>query len=541
MRIQTRISLLIGSVLTCSVAFGWYVYNTIGTVKVGGPYYQRIVQGKDIVADILPPPEYLIESYLNAFQISIERDPEKLSTLFAKSQALKSDYETRHAYWDEQLQQGDLKTALVEASYRPGMEFLKVKEEGLVRAAERGDWKTVDDLLRGELTNKYEEHLRAINETVGLANLRNASDEIAVSQRISRATTVLIALGSSILILVVFIGIIINRFITATLTKVIDGLSVSSSQISSASGQVSQSSQSLAECTSRQAASLEETCASLKEMSSMTKQNSQNSIQADLMANQTREAVEKSREAMTRMSDAINRIKNSSDQTAKIIKTIDEIAFQTNLLALNAAVESARAGDAGKGFAVVAEEVRTLAQHSAEAAKSTASLIEESQLNANNGVAVSNEVAGILSQIVNGVQKLSQLIDGVSAASEEQNRGIEQIGTAVAEMDKLTQGNASTAEEGSAASEQLFAQTKELNEVVNSLLVLVKGAGAVRSESSLAKSHVPHSAASRQQEKKASSQAVKQDWVPTKSPHELATYPREGSVRQGEGTNSLRS
>lgn len=100
MRIQTRISLFIGSVLACSAAFGWYVYNTIGTVKVGGPYYQRIVQGKDIVADILPPPEYLIESYLNAFQISIERDPEKLSTLFARSQALKSDYETRHAYWD---------------------------------------------------------------------------------------------------------------------------------------------------------------------------------------------------------------------------------------------------------------------------------------------------------------------------------------------------------------------------------------------------------------------------------------------------------
>jgi cell pole-organizing protein PopZ len=180
--------------------------------------------------------------------------------------------------------------------------------------------------------------------------------------------------------------------------------------------------------------------------------------------------VEKSREAMTRMGDAITRIKSSSDQTAKIIKTIDEIAFQTNLLALNAAVEAARAGDAGKGFAVVAEEVRNLAQRSAEAAKNTAALIEESQQNANNGVSVSNEVAGILSGIVESVQKLSQLIGEVSAASDEQSKGIEQIGTAVTEMDKLTQSNAANAEESASASEELAAQAKELGEMVQILV-----------------------------------------------------------------------
>ena len=138
----------------------------------------------------------------------------------------------------------------------------------------------------------------------------------------------------------------------------------------------------------------------------MTKQNSENSRQANSMAVETRGAVQKSQEAMIRMSDAITKIKGSSDQTAKIIKTIDEIAFQTNLLALNAAVEAARAGDAGKGFAVVAEEVRNLAQRSAEAAKSTSALIEESQKNAERGVAVSSEAAGILGVIVEKVRSL---------------------------------------------------------------------------------------------------------------------------------------
>jgi methyl-accepting chemotaxis protein len=199
----------------------------------------------------------------------------------------------------------------------------------------------------------------------------------------------------------------------------------------------------------------------------MTKQNSENARQASAMAEATRSSAEGSREAMERMGQAIGKIKASSDQTAKIIKTIDEIAFQTNLLALNAAVEAARAGDAGKGFAVVAEEVRNLAQRSAE----------ESQKNADQGVSVSGEVAAILTGIVDKVRKLAQLNGEVSAASDEQAKGIEQIGTAVNQMDKVTQANAASAEESASASEELFAQAREMGEMVVALIAVVKGAG----------------------------------------------------------------
>jgi methyl-accepting chemotaxis protein len=246
-------------------------------------------------------------------------------------------------------------------------------------------------------------------------------------------------------------------------------------QVSSASNEIAHGAQNLAECSNEQASSLEEVSSSLETMSSMTRRNAGNTNQAMILASEARVAANDGDISMKHMAMAINQIKQSADNTAKIIKTIDDIAFQTNLLALNAAVEAARAGEAGKGFAVVAEEVRNLALLSADAAKNTANMIEESVKNADGGVKITAEVAQTLNRIVDRTGKVGDLIAEVAAVSNEQAQGIEQVNTAVSHMSHVTQQNAANSEESASASEELSAQAAELANMVREFKLSADG------------------------------------------------------------------
>ncbi|MFA7383450.1 MAG: methyl-accepting chemotaxis protein [Desulfurivibrionaceae bacterium] len=305
-----------------------------------------------------------------------------------------------------------------------------------------------------------------------IQSLEQADKQLSASLTKGWQLVVFGLIGMAIFFATLVIRIVANSVIKP-ISLIIRDLTRSSDNLLDAAGQVSNSSHELADGAARQAASLEETSSSLEEVSSMSKQNAENVTQTSRMAEEARNSAEVAQTRMVRMTDAIDSIKKSADQTAIIMKTIDEIAFQTNLLALNAAVEAARAGVAGAGFAVVASEVRSLALRSAEAAKQTAQLIEESQKNAGNGVEAAAEVKEILGKIVDGVKKVSSLAREITVASDEQTLGVTQINLAVSEVDQVTQASAAIAEEAASASEKLSGQAEELNGLVQALAEIV--------------------------------------------------------------------
>ncbi len=284
------------------------------------------------------------------------------------------------------------------------------------------------------------------------------------------------SLGIAMILLLGLLLFLINRAVIAPVKRIGGILASGAEEVAATTGRIATTNQEVAKGATDQAASLEETSASLEEMASMTKQNADTASQARGVAEEASRLADTGVASMQKMQEAIARIKNSAVETAKIIKTIDEIAFQTNLLALNAAVEAARAGEAGKGFAVVAEEVRNLARRSAEAAKTTADLIEGSQKNAEAGVTVTAEVAHNLAGIKANAGKVATLIAEIATASQEQSQGIDQLNHAVSQMDQVVQANAASSSESAQASDQLAGQAEELNDVVRQLEAVISGA-----------------------------------------------------------------
>jgi methyl-accepting chemotaxis protein len=302
----------------------------------------------------------------------------------------------------------------------------------------------------------------------------SVANEMVATGRHARVLTLSVA-AMSVLVAVALAWVII-RGTNRVLRQIATTLSEASSQVSASATQVSSASQSLAEGSSEQAASLEETSASLEEISSMTKRNSESADKARAISNESSQATEVGTRQMGEMVEAMGAIKSSSDNIAKIIKTIDEIAFQTNILAPNAAVEAARAGEAGAGFAVVANEVRALAQRAAQAARETTEKIDDSIAKSSKGMEISARVAEGLTQITDKTRNVNELVNEIATASKEQNQGLGQITTAVSQMDQVTQSNAGSAEETAAAAEELNAQAMALLETVSELNKLVGGA-----------------------------------------------------------------
>lgn len=405
----------------------------------------------------------------------------KVAELASKLDTLKEDYQM-NVDFDESLKD-ELKERVlarsmeVSVSYAQGVEELAETLKSIVEINDR------DLLPVGPL---FVQKMEVFKGTISSHQEALKEDSESLQATVNLSVMIISLVGLSIGAVG---GWYVVRGITRSIDEIVGRLQGAAAETLVASEQVSSSSEALARDSSEQAASIEETSSSLEEVNAMTEKNAQNAENAKKLASEARVAAESGAESMKDMITAMEDIKESSDNIANIIKTIDEIAFQTNILALNAAVEAARAGESGAGFAVVADEVRSLAHRSAEAASITAQKIENSVQKSERGVEINQRVAENLQTIVSHTQKMDEIVGQISDASAEQNRGVGLIQTSINNMDTVTQRNAAGAEETASSSRVLLEQSNSMQGTIGDLVAVVNGGSGSAPSSNTARSY----------------------------------------------------
>ena len=460
-----------------------YGYIQSGQKKIQQMYNDRLIPVKELMLARVN----LNASKANIYDMITTTDYRKkielknnIESRLTESDKIFKDYEQRKLDTFELSTLDELKNLLSE--YRP------LRGQTMQLAMEGKNAQALSVFRNAD--NKFGNIVKTIEKLTDYSaekadNLNTQSQKDAVT-----ANIILLIVGLGSLTLLIVLGTMISNMITRPIQHAIGELTTGSSEVSAASAQVEAASQQLAEGTTEQAASIQETSSTLEETASMVQQNNENTRQAAIMAKSAKDYAEKSNSEMSQMMVSMEDLMQSSNEIAKIIKVIDEIAFQTNILSLNAAVEAARAGDAGKGFAVVAEEVRNLAQRSAQAAKDTASIIENNISLSETSVEMAKTVNDALSSIGNEAKKVSELLEEISTATEEQSRGVGEINKAIRQMEQVMQSNSATAEQSAAASRQLSSQAVNVNEIVQVLTRLVEGSDAVNINRQLSTSQI---------------------------------------------------
>ncbi|MBV8618233.1 MAG: HAMP domain-containing protein [Curvibacter sp.] len=504
--IQARFTLLLVLFVAGFGICAAWSYKTLEALKVNGPLYQRIVQSKDLVADILPPPEYVLEPYLVMLQLGAATDKASQDKLVERLQALRKDYDTRHDYWAAAGLEQPLAEQLLKQAHEPALAVFKLAETELVPAVQKGDHEAAAAAL-GRIAGVYEQHRQAIDRVVEMANQRSTQDEAAGRQNIEAASwwsmgILTLSIGASVGFAFLIIRSITRPLLRAvavadqvsggdltgridaqgtdetarllgalarmqdSLVGTVSAVRSNAHQVASASSEIAIGNHDLSERTEQQASALQQTAASMEELDSTVRKNADSARQANQLAEGASEVALKGSTVVGQVVDTMKGINESSRKIADIIGVIDGIAFQTNILALNAAVEAARAGEQGRGFAVVAGEVRNLAQRSAEAAKEIKHLITDSVGRVENGTHLVDQAGQTMEEVVQAIRHVSTIVSEISLASVEQSSGVSQVGLAISQMDQVTQQNAALVEESAAAAQGLKQQSDRLVEAV---------------------------------------------------------------------------
>ena len=517
LKLSARLAVLIAIFAMGFVLSGGWAFKTLNLLKVNGPIYERIVQGKDLIADVLPPPEYIIESYLLALQLSRAADTGRQQALAERMRGLKTQFDERHVFWQKQSLEPQIGVLLLEDAYKPAVEFYRIAFDQLAPAARNGDAGAVAAAMQ-RLDSLYEAHRAAVDKVVVLATQRVERDEVQARALIERDTALLLTIMAAAMAAAVVVALMVARSITGplrhavkvarvvasgvlnsriqvrypdepdqllralqemngSLQKIVGDVRSGAGNIASASSEIARGNDDLSARTERQASALQQTAAAMEELTSTVRQNNDSARQANALVQTAAQVAQRGGQVVGEVVQTMESINASSKKIVEIIAVIDGIAFQTNILALNAAVEAARAGEQGRGFAVVASEVRSLAQRSAGAAKEFKTLINESVHEVEAGSTLVARAGSTMDEVVQSVQRITGIMAEISAASAEQIGGLEQINTAITEMDGTTQQNAALVEQAAAAASSLRSEAHKQTQVLEIFQLDGFGAG----------------------------------------------------------------
>jgi methyl-accepting chemotaxis protein len=468
--------------------------------------YAAVVEMKDVLADVLPPPLYVLEAWSVTSQMMLSEDKVQLTALETQWRQLEKDQRTRQEFWNQHLNQQTAKPYLAEADQNAAR-FFNIGDTQLLAALEAGDKPRAQTAYKA-MADAYSLQRGSVDKVVEFANKASDQDVSAASSRIAARKSELAIIGLVVAVLGGALGFAIARGVARRmqvtvelLARVADGDlserldvdvddeigtmakalnrafdSVSSVlgrvqsaalELSSTATSLSESAEQISSGAQQQASSLEETAASLEEITATVRQSSGNAQQASQLAESSRDVATKGGGVVTEAVTAMTEVTRSSRRIGDIITTIDEIALQTNLLALNAAVEAARAGEQGRGFAVVAAEVGSLAQRSAAAAKEVKSLIEDTLERVELGHSLVGRSGEALTEIITSVKRVTDIVGEIASASREQSAGVEQVNQAVTQMDQVTQNNAVQTDELSQTASALSSTAAELTDLVS--------------------------------------------------------------------------
>lgn len=482
LRLSTKLSLLVGIFLVGLVMLTGIAWNVTDKVKVNGPLYLDIVRGKDVIADVLPPPKYIIESYLLVLLAVEEKDAGELQRYIERGKKLREEYDQRQAFWIDDLPPGRLKDFMVSESFRPAVDFYEIRDREFVPALLAGDAAKAKELAYGKLHDRYEQHRSAIDEVVRLATAQNITLERDARELVATSSTTLIVLALAIIALVVWTAWLTVRSLVSRLQRSSVALMSTATQIAATSKEQQATVTGYSASTTEIAAAVKEISATSQELQSTLEQVSGVAASAARLAENGRAGLEEMDVTMRQLSGATSSIssklaviREKANDINMVVTTITKVADQTNLLSVNAAIEAEKAGEYGLGFLVVAREIRRLADQSAVATLDIEQMVRHMQAAVSAGVMemdkfteqVRHGVDAVgtinqqLGQIIEQVQELSGRIDLLNDGMRSQSLGAAQISDA---MTQLTDGARQTA-----------ASLKEFNSATESLRDVVAG------------------------------------------------------------------